>query len=106
MTAFTTARTLTISSPLLAKPASIFEYTHGSASSLLLAFDDAKAKRGKPRGVLTDQEQDILRAALVMSCAGIDAAIKQTIRDCLEQLLERNRQVRDGFEKFIKKRIS
>jgi hypothetical protein len=90
----------------LAKPASIFRYTHASASSLLVAFNDAKQKRGRKPGVLTDQEQDILRAALVMTCAGLDAALKQSIRDSLEHLLERNAQVREGFEKFIRKRIS
>lgn len=105
MTVFSTEGTVAVSSPLLSKTASIYEYTHTSASSLLTAFDDAKSKRGNPRGILTDQEQDILRAALVMSCAGLDAAPKQSIRDCLEQLLEKNKQVRDGFEKFIKKRI-
>lgn len=41
-----------------------------------------------------------------MACAGIDAALKQSIRDCLEKLLETNTAVREGFEKFIKKRIS
>ena len=106
MTEFNTPRQVSVTSSQLAKTASIFEYTHTSASSLLIAFDDAKAKRGNPRGVLTDQEQDILRAALVMSCAGLDAALKQTIRDCLERLLEQNDQVRGGFEKFIRKRIS
>jgi hypothetical protein len=72
---------------------------------LLTAFDDAKKKRGSPRGILTDQEQDILRSALVMTCAGLDAALKQSIRDCLAYLLEESKQVRDGFEKFIKRRI-
>lgn len=105
-TTFATAPALTVSSPLLAKAALIYQYTHTSASSLLTAFDDAKAKRGGKRGVLTDQEQDILRAALVMACAGIDAALKQSIRDCLEKLLETNKAVREGFEKFIRKRIS
>jgi hypothetical protein len=89
-----------------AKAASIFQYTHLSASALVAAFDDAKAKRGNPRGVLTDQEQDILRAALVMSCAGLDAALKQVIRDSLEYLVGRNEQVRSGFEDFIQKRIA
>src|SRR5712692_8233915 len=103
MSSLTTPNTLPVSLQLLAKAKLIFEYTHASASSLVTAFDDAKKKRGNPRGVLTDQEQDILRAALVMSCAGVDGALKQTIRDCLEHLLERNNQVRDGFEKFIRK---
>ena len=106
MTSFSATPDISTASPLLAKSAAIYQYTHASASSLLTAFDDAKVKRGSKRGVLTDQEQDILRAALVMSCAGIDAALKQAIRNCLEHMLERNKQVRDGFEKFIRKRIS
>lgn len=106
MTSLTTPSTLQVASTLLRKPALIFEYTHASASSLIVAFDDAKTKRGNPRGVLTDQEQDILRAALVMCCAGVDAALKQAIRDCFEHLLERSNLVREGFEKFIRKRIS
>lgn len=106
MTDFSTPKSATVSSPLLRKPALIFEYTHASASSLVGAFDDAKAKRGNPRGILTDQEQDILRAALVMCCAGVDAVIKQAIRDCFEHLLEKSSSVREGFEKFIRRRIS
>jgi len=46
-----------------------------------------------------------LRASLVMCCAGVDAALKQAIRDWFEHLLEVNKQVREGFEKFIRKRI-
>ena len=101
-----TDSSVAVASPFLAKAALIFQYTHNSASSLVAAFDDAKAKRGNPRGVLTDQEQDILRAALVMCCAGLDAALKRSIRDCLANLLDNNALVRDGFEKFIRKRIS
>lgn len=106
MTELNTDSTATVRSALLSKAASIYQYTHTAVSSLLVAFDDAKSKRGNPRGILTDQEQDILRAALVMGCAGLDATLKQSIRDCLETLLEKDNQVRDGFEKFIKKRIS
>ena len=106
MTSFTTTKSPKVESALLLKPALIYEYAHASASSLVAAFDDAKTKRGNLRGILTDQEQDILRAALVMSCAGVDAALKQAIRDCFEHLLEKSKLVRDGFEKFIRKRIS
>lgn len=105
-TTLKTPSTVSVRSPRLEKAALIFEYTHISVSSLLLAFDDAKAKRGRPRGVLTDQEQDILRAALVMSCAGVDAILKQTIRDAIEQLLEGDIAVRKGFEDFIQKRLT
>ena len=97
--------TLSVKAPELDKAYSIFAYAHQSASSLVLAFDAAKATRGNPRGVLTDQEQDILRAALVMACAGLDAALKQAIRDSLATLLEKQKKVRDGFEKFLRRRI-
>lgn len=106
MSEFSTPETIPSPKARMAKAALIYKHTHTSASSLLLAFDDAKAKRGNVRGVLTDQEQDILRAALVMSCAGLDGALKQGIRDCLGHLLSTDQQVRDGFEKFIRKRIS
>lgn len=106
MTRFGSAHSVKVKAEAISKAALIYSYTHTAASSLLLAFDDAKAKRGTPRGVLTDQEQDILRASLVMCCAGLDAAIKQVIRDCIDELLDRDAQVRQGFEKFIRKRIS
>jgi hypothetical protein len=106
MTSLATPPTVNLLSALLSKSASIFQYTHASASSLIVAFDDAKEKRGNPRGVLTDKEQDILRAALVMSCAGVDAALKQAIRDSFEHLLEKSKLVREGFERFIRKRIT
>lgn len=106
MTTFTTPSTASVNSTLLSKSALIYQYTHTSATSLVNAFDDAKTKRGNKRGILTDQEQDILRAALVMCCAGVDAALKQAIRDCFEHLLENSKAVKDGFEKFIRRRIS
>lgn len=105
MSKFETQKTIPSPKARMAKAALIYKHTHTSASSLLGAFDDAKAKRGNVRGVLTDQEQDILRASLVMACAGLDGGIKQGIRDCLDHLLSTDQQVREGFEKFIRKRI-
>jgi hypothetical protein len=97
-------------SKYLDKTALIYRYTHESASSLFAALDDSKRQRGAktsstPRGILTDKEQDIIRAALVMCCAGLDAAIKRAITDCIEHLLE-DKIVREGFEKFIARKIS
>ena len=92
--------------PELAKAVIIYIYSCASAQSLINAFADAKAKRGGRRGVLTDQEQDILRAALVMSCAGIDASIKQATRDCFEKLFQRNEKGYELFQRFIQKRLA
>ncbi len=41
-----------------------------------------------------------------MSCAGVDAILKQTIRDAIEKLLEGDIAVRKGFEDFIQKRLT
>jgi hypothetical protein len=84
----------------------IYNYSYASAKSLIDAFNDAKAKRGDKRGVLTDQEQDILRAALVMACAGIDASVKQAIRDCFERLFKLNEETHKDFQGFIQKRLA
>lgn len=77
MNKLTVTKTTNTKSDALVKASAIYQYTHISASSIIDAFCDAKAKRGNPRGVLTDQEQDLLRAALVMSCAGLDAIHKR-----------------------------
>ena len=84
----------------------IYQYSHISATSLLTAFDDAKKKRGNLRGVLADKEIDILRAALVMTCAGMDGALKQAIRECLPHLMDRNDSVKREFRKFIGRRVT
>jgi hypothetical protein len=83
----------------------IYNYSYTSAKSLIDAFSEAKAKRGDKRGVLTDQEQDILRAALVMACAGIDASLKQAIRDCFERLFHKNEETHKDFQNFVQKRL-
>lgn len=105
-TILTAQSSVSVKHDALDKAASIYEYTHSSASSLLVSFDDAKAKRGTPRGILTDQEQDILRAVLVMCCAGLDATLKQAVRDTLQLLLKADDEVRRGFEKFIQKKLA
>lgn len=83
----------------------IYNYSYTSAKSLVDAFSEAKARRGDKRGVLTDQEQDILRAALVMSCAGIDASLKQAIRDCFERLFQAKEETHKDFHSFVQKRL-
>ncbi len=96
---------LEVRSKLLEPSALIYEYTHESATSLIAAFTAAKRERKNPRGALPAAEQDILRAALIMCCAGMDATIKRAITDCLGALSETNDDVRKGFEKFISRQI-
>lgn len=88
------------------KAALIYQNARYSAASLLQAFELARASRGKPRGMTTDQEQDILRAMLVMSAAGLDASLKQIIRDALPELATREYAVQQGFEKFVRQSLA
>ncbi len=53
----------------------------------------------------TDEEQDILRAMLVMAAAGLDAVAKQLIRDSLPALVEADSSVREGLERFVSQQI-
>lgn len=83
----------------------IYEYSVASATSLWLAFDLAKHNRGNPRGITTDQEQDLLRAMLVMAASGLDASLKQLIRDCVPSLVTTSEDVHAQFEKFTLRRL-
>jgi hypothetical protein len=55
---------------------------------------------GDIRGRLTSQEEDLLRAAIVFTGAGLDATLKQLIRDTLPTLLGTSDQAHEKFETF------
>ena len=91
--------------PACAKAAVILQRTHDSADALLKAFELLQRGRGAPRGMTTDDEQDLLRAMLVMAAAGLDSMLKQLIRDAMPALVKANPQVRDALEKFVARSI-
>jgi hypothetical protein len=64
-----------------------------------------RAGTGDIRGRLPANEEDLLRAAVVFAGAGIDATLKQLIRDTLPILLETNTQAHDKFETFAAERL-
>jgi len=70
-----------VSSELCQNAALILKHAHDSASALLKAFNLAKAGRGK-RGMTTDEEQDLLRAMVVMAAAkdGLEKFVVRQIR--------------------------
>jgi len=83
----------------------IFQNAHSSSLSLFQAFELARQVRGRKRGMTTDQEQDILRAMLVMACAGLDSGLKQLIRDALPLLVKKNSDAQSGLEKFVERQV-
>lgn len=54
----------------------------------------------------TDEEQDLLRAMLVMAAAGLDSMTKQLVRDALPLIVHRNHEARDGLERFLARQLA
>jgi hypothetical protein len=65
-----------------------------------------KEQNGDVRGRLTAQEEDLLRAAIVFAGAGLDATLKQLIRDTLPALLAVNSGAHEKFESFAEQKIT
>lgn len=83
----------------------ILGYTHESATALLDALRLVRKQRPAKRGALTDEEQDLLRAMLVMAASGLDAMTKQIIRDILPTLCLRDEAVAMKFVEFAARQI-
>ena len=83
----------------------ILEHSIASANSLWAAYDLARVNRGKPRGITTDQEQDLLRAMVVAAATGLDACLKRLIRDCVPMLIHSSERVHEAFEKFVMRHL-
>ena len=90
---------------VLRKSHLILKYAHESAVAFVAAFDTVRQQRGASRGATTDEEQDLLRAMLVMAAAGLDSMLKQVIRDGLVTLVEADPSVKVGLQKFVSRRI-
>jgi len=60
---------------------------------------------GRIPGRLTSNEEDLLRAAIVFTGAGMDATLKQLIRDTLPGLLDVSDLSHDKFEAFAGQRL-
>ena len=105
MKQITTQTDLSLANLELSDALLIFQDAHSSSLSLFQAFELAHKDRGRRRGMTTDQEQDILRAMLVMACAGLDAGLKQVIRDALPLLVQTNSDAQSGLEKFVERQV-
>lgn len=63
------------------------------------------SKRAKKGGAPTEEQQDLLRSAILFSCAGLDAVLKQLVEDNLDYLVEHQENTRASFEDFVEKKI-
>lgn len=78
---------------------------HKTASSFLEIFistQEAQKLMENP----TDEEQDLLRAMLVFSSAGLDSMVKQLVSDALSSVIEKDKGAESLFKQFIEKRLN
>lgn len=86
----------------------ILEATRTSVDSFLITFRKVRTSIGRSRKKYTsttDEQQDILRAMLVFSAAGLDSCLKQLIRDSLPKLAQIDDSVQNKIETFCAKHI-
>ncbi len=62
-----------------------------------------QSRKGRSGGSSTDEEQDLLRAMLSFAAAGLDAMIKQTIKDCLSIVIQTDPGAQQEFTKFVER---
>lgn len=66
-----------------------------------------REKEGKgPGGQLADSDMDLLRMAIVFAGAGIDATLKQLVRDAIPDLAEVSPQVAAKFRDFVDRTLA
>ncbi|MCR2792371.1 type IV conjugative transfer system protein TraE [Microbacterium sp. zg.Y625] len=78
--------------------------SHASVQALLDNLSDLRAAKkveGTKLARLGHAESDLLRAAIVFSGAGVDAVLKQLVRDTLPMLLNAHPQTIDKWMKFL-----
>ncbi len=85
--------------------ATILSYAALTTQELLAAFGTVRMAQGG-QGTTTDQQQDILRSMLVFSMAGLDACLKQLIRDALPALALTSAGVQRQLDDFVSRKIS
>ena len=85
--------------------ASAYDSVEAVLQTLKTVRELRRKQTGDIRGRLTSSEEDLLRSAIVFTGAGLDATLKQLIRDTLPILLEKNQQAHDKFETFTAGRL-
>jgi hypothetical protein len=64
-----------------------------------------REQRGQGPGTSSDAQQDVLRAMLVFACAGLDSALKQLVRDALEDVINRSPRAQQSFQESVRRKI-
>jgi hypothetical protein len=68
------------------------------------AFQTVRRERGAS-GPPTAGEQDLIRASLTFSAAGLDSVIKELIKGSIRALSEKDQEVRKGLEEYARRQL-
>lgn len=82
----------------------VLKYSHDTARSFLKSFESIRKNRSA-KGAATDEEQDLLRAMLMFTSAGLDSMLKQLIKDVLSFVIEDNIGARLQFKNYVEKKL-
>lgn len=85
--------------------ASAYDSVQAVLTNLQTIREQRRDAGGDIRGRLTANEEDLLRAAVVFTGAGLDSTLKRLIRDTLPRLLETSEQAHARFEDFATRRL-
>lgn len=77
----------------------------GTLDSSQRFYEIYQLLRKGTKGTTTDQQQDLLRAMLVFACSGLDAIIKQLIKDALERVIIKDKGSQQEFQKFVERKL-
>lgn len=85
--------------------------THQSVTGLfdtlyLVRKTRAKEKNQSTRGRLSGDAQDLLRAAIVFTSAGLDACLSALLADAVPVLIDGNEAARAKFERYVDEQIN
>jgi hypothetical protein len=83
--------------PVLQDASLVFEQAIKACNNFYAQFQQ--------RGQDDEDASDLLRAMLVFSCSGLDAAVKQLIQDALPCIIDKDEGARKEFEKFVERRF-
>src|SRR5690349_252371 len=88
--------------PTLRNSLQIHNQTIEAANSFHGLF---KERHEAGRDAADHYEQDLLRAMLLFACSGLDATIKQLVRDTLQDVISKDSGAQAQFAKFIERKL-
>jgi len=83
----------------------VLDMARDSVKNFLDTYEKVRKARNAGQGAPMDNEQDLLRAALVFAAAGLDSTLKELIKGSVRPLSKIDPNVQDQFETFVQRKL-